>query len=174
MPSASGHPVHHRLRWLAIGTAVSKFRASLMKLLGLLIAPLAFDAPRLIHQGAAQSLASGRPRLEVACPYTCSPFSRDRVRMLRSVPQLDREPSPGYAGLCSGGARRRHFLRRRDYGYHVLDYPRVSGCRGPHRPGLQRAGLPRRLLACPLLGSGGWQWIGLTLHSPMRFEKWVA
>ncbi|MBA3474209.1 MAG: hypothetical protein H0T57_13450 [Rubrobacter sp.] len=42
---------------LAIGTAVSKFRASLMGFLGLLAAPLAFGVSRSLHQGAAQSLA---------------------------------------------------------------------------------------------------------------------
>ena len=42
---------------LAIGTAVSKFRASLMGFLGLLSAPLAFGVSRSLHQGAAQSLA---------------------------------------------------------------------------------------------------------------------
>jgi hypothetical protein len=42
---------------LAIGTAVSKFRTSLMGFLGLLAAPLAFGVSRSLHQGAAQSLA---------------------------------------------------------------------------------------------------------------------
>jgi hypothetical protein len=39
---------------LAIGTAVSKFRASLMGFLGLLSATLAFGVSRSLHQGAAQ------------------------------------------------------------------------------------------------------------------------
>ena len=42
---------------LAIGTAMSKFRASLMGFLGLLSAPIAFGVSRSLHQGVSQSLA---------------------------------------------------------------------------------------------------------------------
>lgn len=42
---------------LAIGTAVVKARAPLMGLLGLLSAPLAFEASRVIHKGALEALA---------------------------------------------------------------------------------------------------------------------
>jgi hypothetical protein len=42
---------------LALGTAVSKFRASLMGFLGLISAPIAFGVSRSLHQGAVQSLA---------------------------------------------------------------------------------------------------------------------
>ncbi len=67
---------------LAIGSAVSKFRASLMGFLGLLAAPLAFGVSRSLHQGAAQSLAiwetasGGGPSLYVlavlkAVEYAC-------------------------------------------------------------------------------------------------------
>lgn len=42
---------------LAIGTAVVKARVPLMGLLGLLSAPLAFEASRVIHKGALEALA---------------------------------------------------------------------------------------------------------------------
>src|ERR671920_2165963 len=41
---------------LALGTAVSKARAPLMGVLGLLAAPLAFTISRSIHQGAVKAL----------------------------------------------------------------------------------------------------------------------
>src|ERR687894_451322 len=41
---------------LALGTAVSKARAPLMGLLGLLAAPLAFTVSRSLHQGAVKTL----------------------------------------------------------------------------------------------------------------------
>jgi hypothetical protein len=41
---------------LALGTAISKARAPLMGLLGLLAAPLAFDVSRVLHQGTVKTL----------------------------------------------------------------------------------------------------------------------
>lgn len=42
---------------LAVGTAVVKARVPLMGFLGLLSAPLAFEASRVIHKGALEALA---------------------------------------------------------------------------------------------------------------------
>src|ERR671916_918385 len=42
---------------LAVGTAVAKARVPLMGFLGLLSAPLAFEASRIIHKGALEALA---------------------------------------------------------------------------------------------------------------------
>ena len=76
-------------------------------------------------------------------------------------PWVGSELAPGGRnGSCSERTRRGYLLRGCHRGRHVLDKPRASGRCGPRRPGLQRAALPRRLLARPFFGSGPGEEVG--------------
>ena len=54
---------------LAIGTAASKARAPVMGLMGLLSAPLAFNAARFLHKSTAHALAIAGPAVSGPSPY---------------------------------------------------------------------------------------------------------
>ena len=138
---------------LAIGTAVVKARVPVMGFLGLLSAPLAFEASRVFHKGTLEALAvSGGGRRPL--PGVGSRYQGDRVRVPGVGRRLGEPTSVGRRGGTRGcGSPGRPPIRRNRDSPCAGD-DSAAARRQPLARGRQRDPFPRRLLPGSLLCQG--------------------